>query len=72
MPTPDETTRGQDFIAPWSGECTPPPRATVPSPHFRIKGGVLQQLHDHPGGGRTRWWINVPVVEEYEPDVIAG
>jgi hypothetical protein len=67
-----ETTKEHDIICPWNGEEMPPPRATVPGPHFRIKGGVLQQLHSHPGGGRVRWWIDVPTVEEFEPDVVPG
>ena len=50
----------------------PPPIATVPGPHFRIKGGQLQQLHTHPSGGRVRWWINVPVVEKDQADVVPG
>lgn len=62
----------QAFIAPWSSEPSPPPRATVPNPHFRWKNGILQQLHSHPSGGRIRWWINVPEVAEGESDVIPG
>ena len=62
----------QNFTAPWSGEPLPPPRATSPGVHFRIKAGRLQQLHSHPGGGRARWLIDVPTVEEFEPDVIPG
>lgn len=67
-----KTTAYQDFIAPWSGESSPPPQATVPNLHFRWKNGVLQQLHSHPSGGRVRWWINVPVAKEDAPDVVPG
>ena len=65
-------SENQDFIAPWNGERMPPPRTTVPSPHFRWKGGHLQQLHDHPSGGRVRWWIDVPVASDSDADVVFG
>lgn len=50
----------------------PMPRAVVPTVHFRLKGGKLQQLMDHPSGGRWRWWIDVPTVPEDAADVIPG
>ena len=62
----------QDFIAPWSENPCPPPGNAVPYPRFRWKNGVLQQLHDAGKHAQTgcRWWINVPVADDFEPDVV--
>jgi hypothetical protein len=67
-PTDTPTTPPQSFIN-GRGEPMPPPYATCPEPHFRIKAGVLQQLHSHKNGGRS-WWINVPTVDDGELDAI--
>lgn len=44
------------------------PDSTVPTTAFRWKAGRLQQMHSHPGGGYTRWWIDVPTVADDAPD----
>ena len=73
--------RQYDLVAPWE-EPAPvklvdpieptPPRTAVPTVHLRVKQGRLQQLHNHPGDGRYRYWLDVQEVGKESVDVIPG
>jgi hypothetical protein len=71
---PTGTDSAPDCVRGAQSSVQPPPvpRAVALTVHLRLKGGKLQQLVDHPCGGRWRWWIDVPTVPEDAADVIPG